>query len=819
MRYRASWCALALGAAVLLLVVLPVAQAAVGPSGTLASAEPSSTPAVSAPAEALALDAAPFGARAGFDAGYASEVSDARSASGSSEVVVTFQASNPGLFDPTASGAPVLTMAEIANDYGLSATTYAAVEQYFEGEGLTVAHTWPDRLALTLEGPDSALGTAFGTSLFAGTHAGGPALYPATAPTLPSSIEPLVAGVTGLSSGFTTFSIPLAASTGPSDGSAPEQSSNPVTPAIARNNLYDVSPLYNLTSSPTFATDASIAVLLWGDGYAPSDLTTFFSQDYPSQFPQPTITPYPVDGAPQPSANAVSDPDTKAPQELTLDIEWSGSMAPGATIDAVYAPDGPEPSYSPTTASMVDALNQAISLDPDVISMSFGTAESSDQSLQAAWDTALASAEKAGITLLAATGDTGGDLNSGCTGGPAPEYPSTNPNVLAVGGTDVSLTTNFLGQVTGFSESAWNDGGGGYSTQYSEPAWQQGVIPAASGGYRGVPDVSATADDNFVYYNSEPQIAGGTSFATPLWAGLLTEMDALHGSRLGFVTPRLYSVGLAEPSGKIGQGLADITTGGNCVANAGPGWDAATGWGSPRGFTLYEELTATFVNLSIAVSVSAIAPGGSVTVSAHLANETTGAPIANVPVLVSLASDTDLGPCTGSFGLTTPSTDADGNVSAVLSVPYCYLGSHAIAQVLVTSDALYGVNSTSIGVDLLAFVPFLAGITSYPENVAAYAVLMGIAIAIGLVLGYRRPRRPSVHGSVSAPPASPTPAPSTPAPPASSPASPSAPPSAAPPPNPPEVVPPPNAPAMPPPLPGPVGTTEEPTGGPPAQRP
>jgi kumamolisin len=750
--FRPRWTVPLIGVVVLALVASAgLASAATGPAVPPAAQPIPSSPGVSA----AELYSVPFATSAGYSPSYVSESTDSAADSGSVLVVVTFKTPDPALFDPPVPGAAPLTQSQVGQKFGLSATQYSAAEQYFVSQGLSIVHTWADRLSLTLSGPVASVDHAFGTTVLKGQYDGRVVTFPASAPALPGSLESEVAGVTGLSTGFTTFSMPLT-DTAANSSVAPAQGGSLITPAVARNNLYDVSGLYNLTSTPTYSTDQQVAIILWGDGYDPSDLGTFFSQYYPSGFPAPIVQPYPVDGAPAPGPGALGDPDAKAPQELTLDIEWAGSMAAGATIDAVYAPDGPAPNYSPTTATMIDALNKAISLNPDAISMSFGTTEQTDASLQSGWDTALASAAQSGITLLAATGDTGGDANGNCTGGLAPQYPSTNPDVLAVGGTDVSLNTNVFGDVTGFSESGWSLSGGGFSTQYPAPSWQTSAIPSSqSGGQRGIPDVSATAALNFVYYDGQSLTAAGTSFATPLWAGLIVEMDALHGRPLGFLTPRLYSIGTDEPSGKIGQGLADITSGSNCQYSAGPGWDAVTGWGSPRGVTLYEELTATFVNLSIGSSVSAIPPGGSVTISAHLANGTTGRAIANVPVQVTLASDIDLGPCTGSFGSATPTTDANGNVSVALSVPVCYLGSHAVAQVLVTSDALYGVNATSIGVDLLAFAPFLDGITSYPANVLAYTGLLVIAIAIGILLGHgRNPSRRTVrHAANPGPPA------------------------------------------------------------------
>jgi len=695
---------------------------------------------------------APFSARAGFASWHAGAVRNPTSAAGSELVVVTFQPRDPARFNAPPAGDRYLTTDGIAETFGLPAVQYAAVEQYFRSAGLSVVTAWPDRLALSLTGSPTAVGQAFGTSLVTGSYEGRSVTYPTTPPTLPADIQAVVGSVLGLSSGFDTFAVPAGANLSTADAGPTQGPGNLVSPAIARD-IYDLSGLYNVTRAFTTATSQSIALLLWGWGYSPSDISTFFQQDYPSSFPMPNVVPYPVDGAPYPAASAVNDP-CKVAQELTLDLEWSGSMAPGATLDAVYAPESAAPQCSPSVSTMADALHQAVTLPVAAVSMSFGTPESSDQALVTAWQTYLNEAVQKGITLLAATGDLGGDANANCQGGASPQYPSTSPDVLAVGGTDVSLDRNLLGQITGFTEAGWSGSGGGSSTQYAAPLWQNN-----GSGSRGIPDVSASAAENLEYFNGQDQTAAGTSFATPLWAGLITEMDSVYGRPFGLISPRLYAVGEAQPAGRIGTGLADVTSGSNCVGVAGPGWDHVTGWGSPRALTLYEDLTATFVNLSIAVTPSTVAPGGTVTISGHLANQTTGAPIAGVPVYVTLASDTNVGPCIGTFGSSAPTTDTSGNVSTSMSVPVCYFGSHAAAEVEVISDGYYGSNSTQIAVNLLGLVPALGGLANYPYNLAGFTGIMAVSISLGYFLG--RPRPPPAGRSASAvvPPPSPVPPP------------------------------------------------------------
>ena len=701
-----------------------------------------------------------FAARAGYSPSYAAESSNVHPASGTVPVAVTF-------------------------DAPLGAAAYAQALTYFVAHGLRPRSLDPNRLSVELSGPASSVGGAFSTELLAGTSGGGPVVFPAEPPVVPAPLEAEIAGVVGLSSGFTTFSFSL----GPVPSSVVPADANEMTPGLARD-LYGFSSLYNLSGGfhgTTYPVGTSIAVVLWGQGYAPSDLNAFFTdpQYYPTgTFPRPTVVPYPVAGAPAPSDTATQSPDARAVEELTLDTEWAGSMAPGATIDVVYAPDGPPPSYSPSNADLTTALSKAISLNVSVISMSFGADESSDGALVSAWTPLLAEAQSKGITILAATGDTGGDTDA-CSGKLAPEFPASSPSVVAVGGTSVTVSRPPLQPIV-FSETGWNDSGGGFSSQFAAPPWQEvgsAAGPIGANGHRGMPDVSATAADNFLYFNGTARAAAGTSFATPLWAGLVADTDAKWGQSLGFFTPSLYHVGAQEPSGEIGIGLADVSGGANCVASAGPGWDEVTGWGSPRASVLYEDLLGSFVNITLSVDRTTVAPGGSVAVTAQVTNRTSGAPIVNVTVDLSLVADTPLGPCVGTFGSASPVTDGSGRVEARFSVPVCYLGQHAVVNASVTTTKLYGTGGLRLSVNLLGLLPQLGFLERPPWAYVAYSVIVGAAAVTGVWLGRSRvpsvPRRsgptrpagpaespPAAQASPSAPPPSPPPPPSGGAPPA-----------------------------------------------------
>ncbi|MCI4353114.1 MAG: S8 family serine peptidase [Thermoplasmata archaeon] len=745
-------------ASLILLALLALPGISVGVSTGIA---PSAITPLVAHGQSPALPAAlsaPWAVRTGYVSGVHPDATSTGPAQGNLSVSITLWPRDLSMYLPRAADSPKLSAAEFAARYSPTTSEYQSVISYFEGYGLSIQHTWPDRLSLTVSGPASVVGDAFGTTLARATVAGLPVLFPRTVPVVPAALATEISAVSGLSSGFAHFSIPLepvASSLLARDHltSAVGTTTTQVTPSGA-HGAYGLDALYNLSGTFHGATSQNIALLLWGDGYAPSDLTTFFQKYYPSEYPVvPTIHPYPIDGAPQPSATAVNDP-SGGPQELTLDLEWAGSMAPGASLDAVYAPDGPAPSYSPNDTPMEDALAFAINSIPgvSVISMSFGLPESQDMSFQAAYSTLFAAAATRGITLFGASGDDGGSALSrnACTPTPEVEFPASSPNVVAVGGTQPTLNVSLGGQITGIAtQPAWNRSGGGLSVDYSAASWQlvgSAKTVIGSGG-RGVPDVSGPAADNMIYFNGRVGQLAGTSFATPMWAGLVAEFDAVRGSSFGFVTPRLYAVAASEEAGGSTHAFSDVTAGTSCLYPAQGGWDEVTGWGTPRALLLYASLTSTFVDLSVTPSPASIFPGGSTTVTVTVLNGTNGVPLAGLPVTLTFAASGGYtGPCSGSFGNATVVSGTSGTAQVSFSVPLCFFGSQAQVSALLLSNGYFGQAAATVSVSLLSGSGFLSLISEFPYNVIFFTLVVVLAVLVGLLLsrrGRRRRRSPS----------------------------------------------------------------------------
>jgi kumamolisin len=341
-----------------------------------------------------------------------------------------------------------------------------------------------------------------------------------------------------------------------------------------------VAEAYNFPRNLTGAGQC-IAMIELGGGYRESDLGSYFQS---IGLKAPAVAAIGVDGGSNNPADT-----SGANGEVALDIEVAGAVASGAKIAVYFAPN--------TDAGFLDALTTAVhdrTNQPAVVSISWGGPESgwSQQALQA-FDDACRSAASLGVTVCAASGDSG---SSDGGSGDNVDFPASSPHVLACGGTALKAAG-----ARRQSETVWNDQaqgggatGGGVSTAFPVPAWQQGLsgLPAAKGGGgRGVPDVAGDASPETgyqVFFDGQSQVLGGTSAVAPLWAALLALAnqqlaEARAGRRVGLAQPALY---------KAGNAFFDVTEGSNGDFSAGPGWDPCTGLGSPDGAAVIAALSA-----------------------------------------------------------------------------------------------------------------------------------------------------------------------------------------------------------------------------------
>ena len=229
--------------------------------------------------------------------------------------------------------------------------------------------------------------------------------------------------------------------------------------------------------------------------------------------------------------------------EISLDVQWAHSIAPGANIVLALSRSDEDPDITRT-------LDYVVSHNVgDVISMSFGEGQTClDPRIEAKWHSIFREATAKRITLVSSSGDSGVAQFS-CDGSDAQIFdvstPAADPLVLGVGGTN--LSADFVTGQYG-SEVGWAGSGGGFSTLYPRPDYQLGAVRNRG---RGVPDVSYNAGDpnSFIvawYAFEGPGVFVGffgTSAGAPEWAGLTAITDQIAGRRVGRLNDRLYFLG------------------------------------------------------------------------------------------------------------------------------------------------------------------------------------------------------------------------------------------------------------------------------------
>ncbi len=286
-----------------------------------------------------------------------------------------------------------------------------------------------------------------------------------------------------------------------------------------------------------------------------------------------------------------------ANQEYQLDVEMQSVGAPNATkIHLVLAPASEVFSsganYAASTLSTAAVVSLSLGMcEPGTNGNEVSTFEQYVQQGLAEGQTWFAASGDSGADDCAGGGGGGGYGGSG-GGGASVDFPASLPEIVGLGGTMFSGQPNWdnNGDLTGWEdEVVWNQGGGagggGQSTLFSKPSWQQGVGPESGDGARDVPDIAlmaagdpgvATADGADP---SQIDPVGGTSVASPLAAGIFALLDGRLGCRQGDIHATLYQLGGAQQKGGA-KVFHDITAGNNGGFSAGPGYDLATGWGS-----------------------------------------------------------------------------------------------------------------------------------------------------------------------------------------------------------------------------------------------
>jgi len=481
------------------------------------------------------------------------------------------------LYDPySPSYRHFLTVEEFTARFGPSQQDYDAVIRFAETHGLTVVGTSRNRVNLDVTGSVSSIEEAFHLTL-------GVYQYPTEnrffyAPDREPT--PDLAVRLWHISGLDNYSIPRPA-------------------LMRREEGRDAKPAATTGSGPSasfLGSDMRAAYYggsLTGSGQS-LGLLEYYGTDlsdlnaYYKNVGQTNNVPITLDSTDGTSKSCVypSCDDT----EQTLDMTQALGMSPGLSSLVMY--------IGSTDSAIFNAMATASPLNAQLSSS--WTWSPADPSNDNPYFEEFAAQ---GQNLFQAAGDSGKWTSS------SEIYPSDDVYVTSVGGTDLE-TSSAAGPWA--SETAWVDGGGGISPdKFAIPSWQTAAASGCSScsqTYRNGPDVSANA--NFTFYVCADQTTctaneyGGTSFATPMWAGylaLVNQQAVANGNRvLGFINPSLYPIGSGS---SYDTDFHDITSGSNGYS-ATTGYDLATGWGSPNGSGLISSLAGSSSTPGFSLSAS-----------------------------------------------------------------------------------------------------------------------------------------------------------------------------------------------------------------------
>jgi subtilase family serine protease len=557
-----------------------------------------------------------------------------------------------------------LTPVEYAARFGLSGNDIAQVRSWLETEGFVVDRVSNSRTSISFSGSVGQVESTFQTEIHNYDVAGRKHFANATQLLIPTALAGIVRSVRNLDDfrpePQVRFHRQTTAKPSFTSGGTGDHYLQPGDVSI----IYDIKAAYNAGYA---GTGQSIAIV------GQSEISVSDIEDFQSAagltVKDPTLVLVPDSGSAAYSSGDEAESD--------LDLEYSGGIGRNATIYLVYVGDNSNYSVWDSMQYAVDTrIAPIISMtygacEPDLSASDYSTLEGILEEGASQGQSIIVAAGDDGSAACYADVDS----NTITTQDEelAVNYPASSAYVTAMGGTEfpsadvASTNTTYWESASGsdvttsalsyIPEQVWNDdsatygeeygaeyalssGGGGISTLTARPTWQTGVTGIPSGSYRLVPDISLDSSPNnagYLYCTSDSSawssgqeascndgfrdsssdyltVAGGTSFAAPILAGMLSIIDEKENSTgAGLINPTLYT--LAADSTTYASAFHDITSGSNkCTAGssycssageseyaATTGYDEASGLGS---VDLYNLLSAWTGGSSSSVDAS-----------------------------------------------------------------------------------------------------------------------------------------------------------------------------------------------------------------------
>ncbi len=497
-----------------------------------------------------------------------------------------------------------LTPDEFGSEFGANDSELAQAAAWLTAHGFSIDEIAAGRRLMVFSGTASQVYDAFHTEIHRYKFGGKVHIANAQDPQIPAALASFVRGVVSLhdfrrNSEIASRAAPATRPADRSRASYTAGSTHYIFPSDFAA-IYDLNPIYDASIA---GSGISIAVAARSNIHV-SDVATFRSIAGLA-----ANSPIVILAGANPGLIA-NDQD-----EATLDVEWSGAVAPAATVSVVVA-------ASTATSDGIDLAAAYIvnHRSAPVMSVSYGSCEQEMGSAERAfyndlWEQAAAE----GMSVFVASGDAGA---AGCAAGAdrvgsaaAVNGLCSSPYATCVGGTELNegsiaadywSTTNLAGYDSALGympEVAWNESasnggsglwatGGGVSAVYDQPTWQANASGGmAANGMRAVPDVALAAanhDGYFMVENGALQIVSGTSVAAPSFAGLIAlVVQKQLGAEQGDANPRLYALaGSGESPFHSTPSGNNSVPGVNGFAAGGTTYNMATGLGSVDGALL-----------------------------------------------------------------------------------------------------------------------------------------------------------------------------------------------------------------------------------------
>ena len=490
-----------------------------------------------------------------------------------------------------------LSSKDFTDHFGPSEQDYQSVVDFAKASGFSVSKLHTNRMLVEVDGKAADVERAFNVKLKTYQHPTENRTFfaPDVEPTLPAALSVMEIG------GLNNYSRPhpklkMRAFDKSSTNSAGKYLNGSGPQGTYLGN--DFRPAF---VPGTTLTGAGQKVALFEyDGYLSNDITIYEQR---SGLPAVSLTNVLLQGF----SGIPQDPNSQS--EVTLDIDMIIAMAPGVSSVIVYEGNFAV-AYLPNLV-----LNQIAEDDTaSQISCSWGWPGGPS----ATTDQIFKQMILQGQTFYDAAGDVDAFLPAGSSGNApgsvddpnVPNAPSDDPYIVQVGATQLATTGPGGSYV---KEKIWNwgvefpgtgydgvGGSGGISGYYPIPSWQQGISMATNLGsstMRNLPDVAMPGEDLDIIVNGQDSKTAGTSCAAPLWAGftaLVNQQAAINqDAPVGFINPAIYAL---AKSANYTNYFHDVTLGNDTWSQspnlfyACPGYDLASGWGSPNGTNLINAL-------------------------------------------------------------------------------------------------------------------------------------------------------------------------------------------------------------------------------------